>query len=77
MKYSILLSLLILCSVLLLNCQVTVGQEYETHAVPVSQDYSDAIDAATQEMITDTTFMDAFFKLMYFQVPQVSTNVKY
>ncbi|EFC38406.1 predicted protein [Naegleria gruberi] len=70
MKYSILLSLLILCSVLLLNCQVTIGQEYETHAVPVTQDYSDAIDAATQEMITDTTFMDAFFKLMYFQVPQ-------
>lgn len=45
---------------------------------PVSQDYTDAWDAATQEMITDKTFIDTYANLMYFNVPACTdTVVKY
>ncbi len=47
---------------------VLAQQEYETHSVPVIKDYVDAIDAATQEMIADSTFVDTFYKLMFFPV---------
>lgn len=80
-SFKFLLILLIL-TVFTTTTSFTLGQtittDYESHTVPVSQDYTDAFDAAVQEMIVDRTFMDSYFNLMYFPVPGcVNDPVKY
>ncbi|KAG2378551.1 hypothetical protein C9374_008190 [Naegleria lovaniensis] len=61
--------------ILLAHTQVIFGQDYETHRVPVTQDYTDAFDAAVQEMIVDKSFIDTYANLMYFNVPACTDPV--
>ncbi|KAF0976551.1 hypothetical protein FDP41_004450 [Naegleria fowleri] len=68
---STLVALVLVLSLTLWSSSTSLAQDivYETHPVPVSQDYTNAFDAAVQEMIIDQSFIDAFRNYMYFPVP--------
>ena len=60
-------------SVLLVQCQ-------EMGTVPVTQEFTDAIDSGMQDVITDTSFSFQYYKLMLFNVPAIeicTTRAKY
>src|SRR3989338_4742375 len=51
----------------------TTTQAQEMGTVPITQDFSDAIDSGMQEVIADATFIAQYYKLMFFNVPPLET----
>jgi len=48
-----------------------------TVAISVSQDFTDAIDAAAYELVNDASFKSYYQEMMSFPVPTCATKVSY